>query len=297
LLARALFNTQGELLRGISGFGAPTLGPKSLDINRAIQRWAPDVRQRLYQFQLASALYMPYSAARQKSVTLWYRTTIGPQGGGLRARYAKLVTLRRPRYDYRGSQLPAPPGSPGGTLPVELQAVFDMIPLRPERTPEILAQVSPPYSFFASVLNLQAGRRRRTFELLTTANTFASVAGQQLKHAFRVLRPADRSSLIQPMIATPGHGSYPAGHATQCEVLRHVLTRLLNLPPASERSGQLVRLSARIAENRIVAGLHYPADNAQGVVLGGFLAWYFLNKCVEPNTPLAWLWNLAKAEQ
>ena len=289
MLARALFNTQGELLRGISGFGAPTLGPKSLDINRAMQRWAPDVRQRLYQFQLASALYMPYSAARQKSVTLWYRTTIGPQGGGLRARYAKLVTLRRPRYDDRGSQRPAPPGSPGGTLPVELQAVFDMIPLRPERKPEILAQVSPPYSFFASVLNLQAGRRRRTFELLTTANTFASVAGQQFKHAFRVLRPADRSSLIQPMIAKPGHGS--PGRAQRRAGARHVLTRLLNLPRLRARS--VSEAVARIVENRIVAGLHYCGQCARW--FWGFLAWYFLN--VRGAHAAAWLWNLAKAEQ
>ena len=298
LLTQALFSTQGELLRGIASPGTPSLALSTLNINQAMLRWAPDVRQRLYQFQLASTLYMPYSKKREHKVTLWRRTTIaGPVAGPLTAKYMPLVSLRRPRYDYKPPGTPPPAGAPGNSLLVELKDVLDMAPLRPERTAEILAQVSPPFTFFAAVLNLQAGRRRRTFELMATANTFASVAVQQFKHAFRIIRPADRSSLIQPMVATPGHGSYPAGHSTQGEILRQVLASLLSLAPGSERYGQLLRLADRIGENRIVAGLHYPVDISQGRVLGTALAAYFISQAAVANTPLQWLWKQAKAEQ
>ena len=168
--------------------------------------------------------------------------------------------------------------------------------LRPDRTAEILSQVAPPYAFFAAVLNLQSGRRRRTFEVMSTAIAFGSVAGQQFKHAFRVLRPADRSPLIQPMLATPGHSSYPAGHAAQCHLLKGVLVNLLGIGATSERYGQLDRLADRIADNRIVAGLHYPIDNEQGRFLGTRLAEFFIAQSAVANSPLAWLWKQARNE-
>ena len=102
---------------------------------------------------------------------------------------------------------------------------------------------------------------------------------------------------IQPMVATPGHSSYPAGHATQGEMLKLVLASLLGLSSTSETYGQLDRLAARIAENRVVAGLHYPVDNEQGRILGAWLAWYFLDCATVADTPLAWLWKLASAER
>jgi hypothetical protein len=286
------------LLRGIPGYGTPNLGHVELSVGAAMPRWSPDVRQRLYQFQLASPLFMKVVADGEKSVTLWKRKSItGSSGGKRKAEYERLVKLLRPKYDFRRPKNPPAATYPGRSLELELQDVVDAAALRPERTAEILAQVNPPFAFFAAVLNLQAGRHRWTFEVLATANTFASVVVQQFKHAFRILRPADRSPLIQPMLATPGHSSYPAGHATQGHMLKLILAELLGFTATSERYGVLDRLANRIAENRVVAGLHYPVDNTEGARLGAELAAYFIDQVSEPDTPLEWLWSVAKAER
>jgi len=169
--------------------------------------------------------------------------------------------------------------------------------LRPDRMNEILTQVMVPYSFYAMVLNLQPGRHRATFELMAAVFRLSTVIAMQFKHHFRIRRPADRSPLIQPVLLTPGHGSYPAGHATQCHFLSAVLTELLGVATTSETSDQLTRLASRIAENRVVAGLHYPEDNVAGKVLGNKLAEHFINKAQSPNSALKWLWDKAIQEK
>src|SRR5690606_185274 len=137
---------------------------------------------------------------------------------------------------------------------------------------EILTQVAPPYSYFAMVLNLQSGRHRHTFELIGAALSFASTVGQRFKHHFRIARPADRSKLVQPVLMTPGHGAYPAGHSTQMHLVRLLLVDAWKLGGTAgdwraEAATQLERLANRIAENRVVAGLHYEADNEAGKLL------------------------------
>jgi membrane-associated phospholipid phosphatase len=97
------------------------------------------------------------------------------------------------------------------------------------------------------------------------------------------LRPADIWPSIEPLILTPGHASYPAGHATETYLVSTVLAALLKstLPygqsnnaenpgyrSVNKKEAVLFRLAKRIAENRIYAGLHYPEDNRVGEILG-----------------------------
>jgi membrane-associated phospholipid phosphatase len=184
---------------------------------------------------------------------------------------------------------------PGDTLENELKGVFEKAALRSDRMGEILSQVTIPYPFFAMVLNLQPGRHRYIFELLAAAFNLAGAAGQVFKHHFRVARPSDRTPLIQPVLQTPGHGSYPAGHATQCHLAKAVLVELLTA--GAETSEQLERLANRIGENRLVAGLHYPADIVQGKVLGEALALHFIAMAKVNNSSLQWLWKKALDEK
>jgi hypothetical protein len=154
-------------------------------------------------------------------------------------------------------------------------------------------------------LNLQPGRHRHTYELMAAVWRLSTVVVMQFKHSFGIQRPADRSPLVQPVLLTPGHGAYPAGHATQGAIVVEVLKKMLPLgaPNADDRADQLDRLAARIAENRVVAGLHFTADNAAGKDLGKWLGEYFCARCDIPGgtsptdyTALQWLWERAQGE-
>ena len=82
------------------------------------------------------------------------------------------------------------------------------------------------------------------------------------------------------MIETPGHGSWPSGHATEAFAIALLLEKLLNaashpdaaLPNGTACREDLQRLAARISTNRVVAGLHFPVDSACGRLLGTALA-------------------------
>jgi hypothetical protein len=81
------------------------------------------------------------------------------------------------------------------------------------------------------------------------------------------------------MITTPGHGSYPSGHGTQAYAIAYVLEKLLFLPDKSETTQQLQRQAARIATNRVIAGVHFPIDSIAGRMLGTALGEYVVAKC------------------
>jgi hypothetical protein len=159
------------------------------------------------------------------------------------------------------------------------------------------------------ILNLQPGRHRFTYEMMYAAMHLSGVAVMQFKHHFRVRRPADRSPLVQPVVLTPAHGSFPAGHATQCYFLATILKDLVgnrlggdNLHPGGDVPDQLDKLAARVGENRVIAGVHYEEDITAGAQLGKDLGAYFLKKAkpvvgAQPQTALQWLWKKADGEQ
>jgi hypothetical protein len=83
------------------------------------------------------------------------------------------------------------------------------------------------------------------------------------------------SPQILPMIQTPGHGSFPAGHAAESFMLATVLSALMEAKQP-DRNDRLARLAARISVNRVIAGMHFPVDLAAGLVLGLAVARYFV---------------------
>jgi hypothetical protein len=127
-------------------------------------------------------------------------------------------------------------------------------------------------------------RTKRTFELINMLLQFCVHVEMRFKHALGCWRPVEYNAQIQPMITTPGHGTFPSGHSTQAHAVAYMLKHLLNLHPATNTGhgmiiDQLDRQSARIATNRVVAGVHFPVDSMAGRMLGVALGEYFVGRC------------------
>ena len=172
-----------------------------------------------------------------------------------------------------------------GNFEQQLELVAAYADLREDRAGEILAQMTPAAAFWASVLPLQPDRSRNTFEVVDCVLRLANYVEMRFKHALACLRPHELSPQIQPMIQTPGHGSYPSGHATESFAVAYVLSSLV--PPqttAGMQCAQLARQAARIAVNRTVAGLHFPVDSAAGAFLGLLVGQFFVACCTSTGT-------------
>jgi membrane-associated phospholipid phosphatase len=181
-------------------------------------------------------------------------------------------------------QRPAP-----ATFENQIPLVLNWAQLRNERATEIMAEIDPQYAFWSSIVYLHPERTRRTFELINIVLQFCVYVEMRFKHALACFRPVEYNAQVQPMITTPGHNSFPMGHATQAYAVAHVLKQLLSLdpvqhPPHKWVIDQLDRLSARITTNRVIAGVHFPVDSMAGRMLGVALGEYFYGRCTGDQT-------------
>jgi membrane-associated phospholipid phosphatase len=180
----------------------------------------------------------------------------------LKAGSQVIATLNRPNVAFFQDQLPL---------------VLSWADLRVERTPEILAQIDNQFAFVAAITGLHPERHRWTVEFLVNAIQFTVFIEMQFKHMLACWRPHQYSAQVQPMITTPGHGSFPSGHGTQAFVLARLMDAIL--PATADFAGarlQLYRQAARFACNRVIAGVHFPADSVAGRLLGHSIAEYIL---------------------
>jgi membrane-associated phospholipid phosphatase len=182
----------------------------------------------------------------------------------------------------------------------ELRSAMD---LRADRMSEILSQTDGFSAFFAAQMPYGLNRRPYTVHLIGALYDTVIGVEQRMKHLSSVPRPVDLSPRIQPVIATPGHSAYPSGHATEAFAHATILSALrlsgtgvpdeglidtilarLSPPseaaPATEPEVLLFRLAARIADNRTVAGVHYPVDSAHGALLGFGVTLAFIGHCL-----------------
>jgi hypothetical protein len=193
----------------------------------------------------------------------------------------------------------------------QLDTVFSFAELRAERSGEILSQAVPQTSYWSAIAGLTPERHRHTLELLGIGLRFAMMVVMRFKFLLNCPRPIEYSPLVQPIILTPGYSAFPSGHATEGYFAAELLAALAqtdgneplllgdqelaaptpnsslaaNLtsphknPAAAGLRGQLHRLAYRVAENRVVAGLHFPVDSMAGQLLGLALARYFVWSC------------------
>lgn len=161
---------------------------------------------------------------------------------------------------------------------------------RVERAPEVLEQLTDLITPFGAVLPLHPGRHRWTYELIAVALSAVSLVEMQCKHLLACRRPNEFSAQVHPMIQTPCHGSLPSGHATEAflvaTILRNLARSAQHQPYLADQ--QLLRQAARIAQNRTVAGVHFPVDSAAGATLGVSLGGYILEMAGSADQANGW---------
>jgi len=147
----------------------------------------------------------------------------------------------------------------------ELRAVLSMSDEREPRFVEIIDQheAEGVVKYFLGMLMIDPSSAPANYELIRVARRIGEVVVMCLKDHFHEPRPSQVCPAILPMVDPPVTPSFPAGHALQSDLIAKVI-KLADRPFVQE--GMLFRLSHRVAENRIVAGLHYPLDNEAGVL-------------------------------
>ena len=143
---------------------------------------------------------------------------------------------------------------------------------RLERAPEIQTQLGFNPGFWAGIVLLSSRKTPFTLELMAALVMWSSFIAQQAKTRYNLPRPVDLSARIHPMIEIPGFSTYPSGHATRAALVSTLL-RALAVPGLATDwrapvESQLTELARRIAENREVAGVHFPSDSHAGLALG-----------------------------
>ncbi|MFC6761102.1 phosphatase PAP2 family protein [Sulfitobacter porphyrae] len=174
----------------------------------------------------------------------------------------------------------------------QMRFVKSSAALRDERFDEIHVQQTDTLSFFGALMALDDNRTPWTLMLLDAILRFGTYIEMPVKLHLSATRPNEMSGFVQPIIQPPSHASFPSGHSVEAFAVATVLHALStdtpgNAPysaqsafaatqPPTEAS-LLMRLAARIAENRTIAGVHFPADSFAGAAMGMAIGEYLVN--------------------
>jgi hypothetical protein len=273
----------GLVVGGDGAFGAGDAGSAALVADAlnattaSIIRW-DDAPQ-------PSTSFGPQSKIWQRDE--WVRAELAHQALMSRLRHIDGTLWYLPQADAQGVVRPQKLLSLAAPTPQDLPALVNEVltrkDQRPDRTSEILVQIAHFWPFWTTITGIDPARHPRTYELMQIAASLSPAVGQPIKHFLDVRRPHTMTSLVQPMIPVPGHAAFPSGHATGAylfvEVMGQLLVSSTGKPPPPQLMQQLERMAARIADNRVVAGVHYSIDGAAGELLGRLLGRYFVACC------------------
>jgi hypothetical protein len=238
--------------------------PRVGEVSR-LDEWSADIRQIDLLGELMQGVHiLPDAAAR--SVSLQH-IELDHAAGCFAAH--PVCTLSRPSRDvFEGPQL---------TL------VSQWAELRGERMTEILDQINVPLQYWSALVDLNPTSHRHSLEWIHLALELAYRVLQPIKHHLGCPRPASYAPGIQPIIRPRRFAAFPSGHATEAFLVARLLAHLAGHRKGSKAHAvletQLQSLAARIANNRVVAGVHFHIDSVAGRVVAESLAEYFIQRC------------------
>lgn len=250
MLSQALRKSRARIVR------TSDAADKAARVSReALWRWSPDSRVKTIACQVIQRFQVHDRA-------LWLTAPLV----GAKGAQAQAVML-----------YPLPPKLTPKQLEDQIDKVLRAASEREDRLPEILAQAPDFQPFFESITGIGLDRAPRLSELIAVMQGAAVHLVMLLKHEQGAKRPVEASSRVMPVIATPGHGSLPSGHGTMAALTSELLFLLLYRGRSGheQRAIHLDRLARRIAFNRVVSGVHFPADSKAGYALGTLLARVF----------------------
>jgi membrane-associated phospholipid phosphatase len=180
------------------------------------------------------------------------------------------------------------------TFVAQMELLNNYADLRPDRASEIISQLGGGQAFLASITYLNVERTKYTLELLAAVQRVATFVEMRIKFALACRRGIEFSPQIEPMIAVPTHAALPSGHATETFAMSTVLWYLLSSSSSKAVYSQsiwgsrLMRVAARVAINRQVAGVHTPVESVAGAMLGLTLGNYLVARFGATATYDAW---------
>ena len=166
-------------------------------------------------------------------------------------------------------------------LQVAALELLEAAPEREERFAEIIDQHNGDgaLNYWLGMLMIDPARHPATYLLVRVAVRVGEMVVMCLKDDFRAPRPSQICPAIVPMIDPPATPSFPAGHALQAYLISYCLQQALpkipqSTPPANPADPRLglFALAQRVAENRLIAGLHFRVDNEAGEAIGKLIA-------------------------
>lgn len=166
--------------------------------------------------------------------------------------------------------LPPPPAHGSEAERADVKAVLDAQAARTTETAErAKADAEISVFRFADVL----GPDFTPEKLPVTAAFFAKVKQdtgdlvEPVKAFWNRPRPSLTDAAVTPVIKLPKNASYPSGHTTFARLHAIVLAALV-----PEKRAELFARADEYANNRIVAGVHFPTDVAGGKIAGSVIA-------------------------
>lgn len=159
-----------------------------------------------------------------------------------------------------------------GQLNEEVVKILNLALERENRFVEVIDQDDGDgaINYWLGLLSIDPGRHPATNLMVRVGRRVGEYVVMCLKDRFGSPRPSQLCPAIAPMIDAPATPSFPAGHAVQAYLISYLLAGSLPALPQHDLSdpknpkGPLFDLAARVSQNRIVAGIHYPTDIAAG---------------------------------
>lgn len=141
---------------------------------------------------------------------------------------------------------------------------------RADANSEIVAHDADLDTFFFDAARWPLATYPLTYEVVQFTQEVTNGIVQWLKLNLVVPRPSEVLRGFETAIEVPSHESYPGGHAAQAMATAVVLGRLMGSGDKPLQTW-LRAIALRIAEVRVIAGLHYPIDTIAGLALGDLI--------------------------